>query len=226
MAERRLDGRGALLVADAGMPVAGAIADALARAGAQVETTGPDAFDADRATGSLDIVVHCAPPAHVAPFLERSDAAWAADIDARIGRPIRLARAAALRMARTGGGVLVFVGTLDATHAYPGHADASVAMGALGGLIRSLAVELAPVGVRANAVFAGPVEPTTGTGDGGLRDRTLLRSPSGRFVRPEEVGAAVAFVASDDAGFMSGATLRVDAGWASLNQAPDGMRFP
>ena len=57
-------------------------------------------------------------------------------------------------------------------------------------------------------------------------DRTLLRSPSHRFARPAEVASAIRFVAGPDAAFMTGQTLRVDGGWASLNQAPEGMRFP
>ena len=117
------------------------------------------------------------------------------------------------------------VGTLDALHAYAGHADASVAMGALGGLVRSLALELAPGGVRVNLVLAGPLDDAGAPGDPDRMARTRLRSPSGRFAEPDEVAAAVLFVAGADAAFMTGAVLRVDAGWGSLNQAPDGMRF-
>jgi NAD(P)-dependent dehydrogenase (short-subunit alcohol dehydrogenase family) len=47
-----------------------------------------------------------------------------------------------------------------------------------------------------------------------------------RLGRPEEAAAAIRFVAGPDAGFMTGQTIRVDGGWASLNQSPEGMRFP
>ncbi|MFN8619145.1 MAG: SDR family oxidoreductase [Chloroflexota bacterium] len=233
--------RGALVVSAPGASraVAEAIGAALAAAGYAVRRGPVDGPAEDLVPGvpaGTRVVVHVAAPSTPRAFLDRDPAGWTAELEARIAAPIRLARAAAPVLAATGGGALVFVGTLDATHAYPGHADASVAMGALGGLVRSLAVELAPLGVRANAVLAGPFEPdvappAAGATGGGAADpsrvaRTLLRSPSGRFVAPGEVAAAVAFVAGEGAAFMTGASLRVDGGWASLNQAPDGMRFP
>jgi 3-oxoacyl-[acyl-carrier protein] reductase len=173
-----------------------------------------------------DVLVVITPPSDATAFLAMSDDRWSAAVSQRILEPIRMARVAARRMRERQGGVLVLVGTLDALHAYVGHADASVAMGALDGLVRSLAVELAQDGIRANLVLAGPLDDGTAEATRALTDRTLLRSPSGRFTDPDEVAAAVLFVAGAGAAFMTGAALRVDAGWGSLNQAPDGMRFP
>jgi len=208
-----------------------AAADALAAAGASVLCDGPEETLRPEAAaerlGRLDIVVHVAAPSVPVAFVDRDDARWMADLEARVLEPIRLARDAAAVMAPTGGGVFVFVGTLDATHAYAGHADASVAMGALLGLVRTLAVELASVAVRANAVLVGPLAEARAVAgaDPERLARTLLRSPSKRFVTPAEAAEAIVFVAGPGAGFMTGASLRVDGGWGSLNQAPDGMRF-
>ena len=83
----------------------------------------------------------------------------------------------------------------------------------------------APIGVRANAVLVGPLAVAADGQDPELLERTLLRSPSGRCVTAREAAAAIAFVAGPGAAFMTGTSLRVDGGWASLNQAPDGMRF-
>ena len=206
-----------------------AAAEALEAEGALVLRPGSgESMDPEQAAermGRLDILVHVARPSRPLAFRDRDDDDWAADLGARIGEPIRLARAAAAVMAGTGGGSLVFVVTLDALHAYAGHADASVAMGALLGLVRTLAVEFAPIGVRANAVLVGPLADAAGGQDPELLERTLLRSPSKRCVTAQEAAAAIAFVAGPGAAFMTGSSLRVDGGWASLNQAPDGMRF-
>jgi NAD(P)-dependent dehydrogenase (short-subunit alcohol dehydrogenase family) len=206
------------------------IAAAFSTAGAVVEHL-PDAGPSDLASiaerrDRLDVLVHVVAPAHPDAMLHRTDAAWDAAIAGLVSVPIHLLTAGARLMARSGGGSIVVVGTLDAVHAYPGRADASLAMGALLGFVRSMAVELAPSGIRANSVLAGPLDAWVDDVAPGRLDRTLLRSPSGRLVTPAEVAAAVRFVAGPGAGFMTGATLRVDAGWASLNQAPDGMRFP
>jgi len=231
VAEPRLDGVRALILGGR-TPIGGAAVVALKAAGAVVVVAADDAApevaitDATRQPGGLGIVVHVSAPSTTVAFLDRTDAAWSADLEERIAVPIRVARAAAVAMRPTGGGSLVFVGTLDAIHAYHGHAGASVAMGALGGLVRSLAVELAPIGVRANVVLVGPLHDAAADADPAFVERTLLRSPSKRFVTAQEAAAAIVFVAGPGADFMTGASLRVDAGWSSLNQAPDGMRFP
>lgn len=206
-----------------------AIASAARDAGTDViELADGDVTAVERALEKAplpDVTILVTPPSDATPFLAMSDDRWSTAVSQRILEPIRLARAAARRMRERQGGVLIVVGTLDALHAYTGHADASVAMGALDGLIRSLAVELAPDGIRANLILAGPLDDGAAAAPAALAERTLLRSPSGRFATPEEVAAAVLFVAGSGAAFMTGSVLRVDAGWGSLNQAPDGMRF-
>jgi 3-oxoacyl-[acyl-carrier protein] reductase len=228
-----VDGSGtgvrAVITGRSGEPGA-SIRAALAASGAHVESL-PDAVPADldavaERLGGLDLLVHVVAPGEPRATVERTAVTWDATVGDLVTRPIQLLMTAADRMRRSGGGSIVVVGTLDAMHAYPGRADASLAMGALLGFVRSMAVELAPSGIRANSVLAGPLDAWVDDVAPGRLDRTLLRSPSGRFVTPAEVAAAVRFVAGTGAGFMTGATLRVDAGWASLNQAPDGMRFP
>jgi 3-oxoacyl-[acyl-carrier protein] reductase len=219
----------AIITGRAGEP-GEAIGAGLVTSAARVEHL-PDADPAGLASaaerlGGLDLLVHVVAPSRPLPLLERAGGDWDATIADLVTGPIQLLMAGARIMAASGGGSIVVVGTLDATHAYPDRADASVAMGALAGLLRSMAVELAAAGIRANAVLAGPLEAWIGDATQERIDRTLLRSPAGRLVTAAEVAAAVLFVAGPGAGFMTGATLRVDGGWASLNQAPDGMRFP
>lgn len=230
MAEADLTGRRVLIVGTAEASLVQATADAFSAAGGLVAI--PDARPTidDPASGSLDICVCFARLAARSPLMGTDDANWEDALDRQLLEPRRLAMAAARAMAAGTGGSIVLVGSADAFHAYPGRSVASVAMGGLLGLARSMAVELAPSGIRANLVVSGPL----GSPDGGapagsdaaLVERTLLRSPVHRFASPGEVAAAIRFVAGPDAAFMTGQTLRVDGGWSSLNQAPEGMRFP
>jgi NAD(P)-dependent dehydrogenase (short-subunit alcohol dehydrogenase family) len=57
-------------------------------------------------------------------------------------------------------------------------------------------------------------------------ERVRLRLPARRFVTPHEVAEAIAFVAGPEAEFMTGQSLAVDGGWSSLDQAPEGLRYP
>ncbi|HYM83398.1 MAG TPA: SDR family oxidoreductase [Candidatus Dormibacteraeota bacterium] len=175
---------------------------------------------ADSLSG-LDVLVRGVVPPPIGPVLDADGDAWATDLARALGGAFHASRAAAAYM--RGGGSIVHVGSMDATHAYPGRSTAAAAMAGLVGLVRALAVELAPNGIRANLVLAGPLEDAA---DAALdRQRIELRSPMGRLGHAAEVARAVLFVAGGRASFMTGQPLRVDGGWASLNQAPEGMKF-
>jgi 3-oxoacyl-[acyl-carrier protein] reductase len=226
MAEPDLSGLRVVLVGDAEPVLVEATRDGFVAAGAQVSVaSGPEP-----GAGAPDVAVVFARGGPATPILETDDATFEREVERRLLEPQRTIIAAARSMAGGTGGVVVIVGSVDAYHAYPGRSVQAVAMGGLLGLSRAMAVELAGRQVRTNLVVAGPL----GSEDGGplpdaaqsAVERTLLRSPSHRFARPSEVAAAIRFVAGPDAAFMTGQTLRVDGGWASLNQAPEGMRFP
>lgn len=125
---------------------------------------------------------------------------------------------------------IVYLATIDAAHSYPGRVTASVAMAGLEGLARALAVEWAEHAIRVNVVAHGIVltdaeRERIDRGDASL-SRVFLRSPMGRLASLEEIAAAVVFVASPRASFMTGQTFRVDGGWAALNQQAAGLVFP
>ena len=228
MPDADLTGVGVLLVGEAPDLLTRATADIFTEAGAQVAIS-PNAVEVG-ALGSIDVCVCFARPGSGAPLLEMDADEWEQDLQRVLVGTHRLAMAAARIMAANSGGSIVLVGSLDAYHAYPGRSVAAVAMGGLLGLVRSMGIEFAASDIRVNLVLAGPIGDAHGAPpsdrDPTLVERNRMRSPLHRLGRPQEAAAAIRFVAGPDAGFMTGQTFRVDGGWASLNQTPEGMRFP
>ena len=228
MADPDLKGLRVLLAGSAEPILVEATRQAFANAGSDVTVESGGAPGGDKAEDVGIAVVFARRPSSVS-LLDVDDATMTGELERQLLAPERIALGAARSMASHGGGVVVLVGSIDAFHAYSGRSVPSIAMGGLLGLTRAMAVELTGRGIRTNLVVAGPLGDEGGSpppdADQASVDRTLLRSPSHRFARPAEVAAAIRFVAGPDAAFMTGQTLRVDGGWASLNQAPEGMRF-
>ena len=115
---------------------------------------------------------------------------------------------------RERGGSVVFVSSVHARFGLPGHPAYAAAKGALLGLCGQLAVEYAPR-VRVNAVLPGPVMTPAWDGIGEADRRlTVEATPAGRLGTPAEIAAAIAFLASPEASFITGASLVVDGGWS------------
>ena len=220
MADPDLSGLRVAIAGHAEQGLVDAAREAFASAGCVLLETDED--------GAGEIAVVFARASSTVPLLDVDETTFADELERQLLVPQRAALRAARSMAEAAGGVVVVVGSVDAYHAYPGRSATSVAMGGLLGLVRSIAVEMAGRGVRANLAIAGPLGGEDGSPPAApdvAIERTLLRSPSHRFARPSEVAAAIRFLAGPDSAFMTGQTLRVDGGWASLNQAPEGMRF-
>lgn len=161
--------------------------------------------------GRLDTVVNVAGGAlpHPDQLDGGTDADWAATVDLNLAGPARVVRAAAPHLARPGGAV-VLVGSVNGLAAFGGDAYSAAKVG-LGVLAKNLAVRLGPDGVRVNVVAPGTVRTRVWDDQGGP-DRLAPMYPLGRVGEPEDVAAAVAFLASDDAAWITGATLPVDGG--------------
>jgi NAD(P)-dependent dehydrogenase (short-subunit alcohol dehydrogenase family) len=168
--------------------------------------------------GRLDVLVNNAAIDDQAPFLDIEEANWDRVIAVDLKGPFLLSQRVARSMVRTAsGGAIVNVSSVDA-FGYDGpYTSYAAAKAALLALTRSMAVELAPHGVRTNSVSPAwtATEMMENVMGPELADRLATRferMPLGRAVRPDEVASAVAFLASADATGITGANLVVDGG--------------
>jgi enoyl-[acyl-carrier protein] reductase III len=167
--------------------------------------------------GPYDVVVHNAATGVIRPALETEDKHWDWTLSANARAFLSLARAAAPDM--PSGGTIVAVSSLGSTRVLENYVLVGTSKAALESLVRYLAVELAPSGIRVNAVSAGVVE--TGALAHFPNRETMIReglerTPAGRLVEPEDVAGAVAYLASADAEMVRGHTLVVDGGFSLL----------
>ncbi|MBA2359378.1 MAG: SDR family oxidoreductase [Actinobacteria bacterium] len=167
--------------------------------------------------GPLDIVVHSAATGVIRPALETEDKHWDWTLNANARAFLSLARAAAPAMPP--GASIVGISSLGSMRVLENYVLVGTSKAALESLVRYLAVELAPRGVRVNAVSAGLVE-TEALDHFPNREQMLAagrgRTPAGRLVEPRDVAEAVAFLCSPGAAMVCGHTLVVDGGFSLL----------
>ncbi|WP_344023263.1 SDR family NAD(P)-dependent oxidoreductase [Streptomyces luteireticuli] len=165
-------------------------------------------------SGRLDVLVNnalsCGPDP--ALFEEYPDELWQRDLDITLGGAFRCARAAMPHLAAAGGrGAVVNIGSVNGEQDFGNHAY-SAAKAGLASLTRTLAGQAAPRGVRVNLVAPGTVHTPNWDGREEALGRAAPHYPLGRVGRPEDIAAAVAFLASRDAAWITGVTLPVDGG--------------
>jgi enoyl-[acyl-carrier protein] reductase III len=168
------------------------------------------------AAGPYRVVVHNAATGVARPALETEDKHWNWTMNANARALLALARATAPAM--EAGSSFVAISSLGSHRVLDNYVLIGTSKAALESVVRYLAVELAPRGIRANAVSAGVVE--TGALEHFPNKDEMLRSvertPAGRLVAPDDVAAAVSFLCSDDAAMVRGHTLIVDGGFSLL----------
>jgi NAD(P)-dependent dehydrogenase (short-subunit alcohol dehydrogenase family) len=216
----------------AAVTIADIQAEAAAELAAQLETGGgrglscvTDVTDADAVGrlvettiaefGGVDILVNNAVTAPATSCLTMSLDEWDRDIAITLRAPVLALRAVAPHMANRGSGAVVNIASVNAVR-FLGHDAYSAGKAGLLSLTRSAAVRLAPHGVRVNAVAPGTVH-TLRWGkrleaDPTINDRVRTWYPMGRVGEPGDIAAAVAFLASDEAKWITGETLQVDGG--------------
>jgi enoyl-[acyl-carrier protein] reductase III len=166
--------------------------------------------------GPLDVLVHAAATGVIRRALETEDKHWDWTLSANARAFLSLTRVAAPAM--PSGSSIVAISSLGSTRVLEDYALVGASKAALEALVRYLAVELAPSGIRVNAVSAGVVE--TGALDHFPQKEAMLemgaRNPVGRRVTPDDVAGCVTFLCSPEAEMIRGQTLVVDGGWSLL----------
>jgi NAD(P)-dependent dehydrogenase (short-subunit alcohol dehydrogenase family) len=176
--------------------------------------------EAESALGAIDVLINNAGIARKARFLDTSAEMWDRTIAVNLRGMFLVARAVAGRMTETGRpGVIV---NMASTNALGGEADLAAYNASKGGVLqltRTMAVELAGRGIRVNCLCPGfidtPLNDALGDEDA-FREYERTQIPLGRRGTAEEVAAAYAFLASDDASFIHGAALVIDGGQTAV----------
>ena len=178
--------------------------------------------DAVAALGPIDVLVHAAATGVIRPALETDDKHWDWTLSANARALLSLTRAAAPAMPASAS--VLGISSLGSVRVLDNYSLVGVSKAALETLVRYLAVELAPRGIRVNAVSAGVVE-TGALEHFPNKDAMLemgIRNPVGRLVTPEDVAGVVTFLCSPEADMIRGQTIVIDGGWSLLTNIATG----
>ena len=219
---RTLHGQGAHVV------LSGTRADALQALAAELgqgahvypaDLSDPVAADAlvaaAEAIGPLDILVNNAGLTRDGLAMRMKDADWDQVLDVDLAAPFRLARAALRGMVRRRSGRIIGIGSIVGTTGNPGQVNYAAAKAGLVGMTKALAAEVGSRGITVNVVAPGYIQ-TAMTGELTADQTAKLTGaiPLGRMGQPADVAAAVLFLASSEAAWITGTTLHVNGGMA------------
>jgi 3-oxoacyl-[acyl-carrier protein] reductase len=172
---------------------------------------------AEQAMGQLDILVANAGITRDNLFVQLKDEEWDQVIDVNLTATFRLARAAVRGMMRRRFGRLIGITSVVGVTGNPGQGNYAASKAGMIGMIKSVAAEYARRGVTANCVSPGFIStPMTDKLNEKQREAILGRVPAGRLGSSEDVAAAVVFLASNEANYMTGQTLHVNGGMAMI----------
>lgn len=159
------------------------------------------------------VVANAAIVDRIADAEKISEDSWRGELDVNLTGAFLSLQPALAGMKERGRGRIVAISSTAATDGLAGQAAYAASKAGLLGLVRTLALELAPAGVTVNAVLPGMVETEkVAAMPEEVRERALAAVPMRRFATPEEIAATVAFLCSDTAAYITGAWLPVDGG--------------
>jgi 3-oxoacyl-[acyl-carrier protein] reductase len=172
---------------------------------------------AEQAMGQLDILVANAGITRDNLFVQLKDEEWDQVIDVNLTATFRLARAAVRGMMRRRFGRVIGITSVVGVTGNPGQGNYAASKAGMIGLVKSVAAEYARRGVTANCVAPGFIStPMTDKLNEKQREAILGRVPAGRLGSSEDVAAAVVFLASNEANYITGQTLHVNGGMAMI----------
>ena len=170
---------------------------------------------AEAACGPLHILVNNAGLTRDMLAMRLKDDDWNTVLDVDLSAPFRLARAALRGMLKRRAGRIIGIGSIVGATGNPGQANYAAAKAGLVGMSKALAQEVGSRGITVNVVAPGFIEtPMTDALSADQKTRLTAAIPLGRMGRPGDVAAAVVYLASDEAAWVTGATLHVNGGMA------------
>lgn len=171
--------------------------------------------------GRIDVLLNNAGVTHAADFLELAEDDFDRVLRINLKSMFLCGQAAAREMVKQGSGAIINMSSVNAQLAIPNQVPYVVSKGGVNQLTKVMAVSLAPHGVRVNGIGPGTILTELARqavlGSDEARHTILSRTPLGRCGEPEEIAAIAAFLASDDASYMTGQTIYADGGRLALN---------
>lgn len=169
------------------------------------------------AMGSLDILVNNAGITKDQIFMRMSDEEWQQVIDVNLTSAMRLCRAVMRPMMKARWGRIINISSIVGATGNPGQANYAASKAGMVGMTKSIAYEVASRGITANAVAPGFIATAmTDKLNDDQKEAINKQIPASRMGTPAEIAAAVLYLASDEAGYVTGSTLHVNGGMAML----------
>ena len=224
------DGAG-VVIGDVNSEKGGALAAALGASAVFVKTDMSNEADiaalsaAAAAIGPVDVLVNNAGIVHAADFLDLKAEDFDRVLSVNLRGAFLMGQAGAQQMVervKAGGpsGTIINMSSVNAVFAIANQVPYSVSKGGISQLTKVMALSLAPYGIRVNAIGPGSIMTdmlASVNSDPAARNRVLSRTPLGRIGEPSEIASIAAFLASDDASYITGQTIYADGGRLPLN---------